>query len=498
MSGDAYGALEKRFRRHAALAEAAGVLHWDASTMMPAGGAAARAEQLAALKRVGHEILTHGEVEELLDAAEAAGGLGEWQAANLREMRREWRHAAGIEPALVEAFSKACSAAEMEWREARPANDFAAVSAPLGRVLDLVREVGAAKAAAFGTSAYDALLDQFEPGLRAARVDSLFDDLAAFLPDFIEAALTRQAAEPAPLPLEGPFPAAAQRALGLELMAALGFEFEHGRLDESLHPFCGGVPDDVRITTRYDEADFTQTLMAVLHETGHALYERGLPAAWRLQPVGRARGMGVHESQSLLIEMQACRSREFLGYAAPLMARAFGAQGPAWEADNLYRLYTRVGRGLIRVEADEATYPAHVILRYRLERAMVAGDLAVADLPGAWGEGMAVLLDVVVPDDRRGCLQDIHWFDGAWGYFPSYTIGAMMAAQLVEAARRAAPAIPEALGAGDFGPLVGWLRGAVHGRASLVDAATLMVEATGRPLDPAVFKAHLEARYLGA
>jgi carboxypeptidase Taq len=226
------------------------------------------------------------------------------------------------------------------------------------------------------------------------------------------------------------------------------------------------------------------------------MYERGLPAAWRTQPVGQARGMSVHESQSLLIEMQACRGREFLAFAAPLLREAFGGDGPAWESENLYRHYTRVAPGYIRVEADEVTYPAHVILRYRLERAMIAGDLSLADLPGAWAEGMRRLIGIVPPDDRLGCLQDIHWPDGAWGYFPTYTLGAMTAAQLFAAARAADPDIVPAIARGDFAPLFAWLRANVHGLASLLPTDALLVRATGRPLDTAAFTAHLEARYL--
>ncbi len=308
--------------------------------------------------------------------------------------------------------------------------------------------------------------------------------------------LERQRARPAPLPLDGPFDVAAQRALGVKLMAALGFEFAHGRLDVSHHPFCGGTPDDVRITTRFDPADFTSSLMAVLHETGHALYERGLPAAWRHQPVGGARGMSLHESQSLLIEMQACRSRAFAEFAAPLARAAFGGAGPAWDADNLHRLSTRVVPGLIRVDADEVTYPAHVILRYRLERALLAGELDLADLPGAWRDGMRSLLGIAPDDDKDGCLQDIHWPSGAWGYFPTYTLGAMTAAQLFAAARTQLPGLIKDLARGDFSQLLGWLRANVHGHGSRYSAAELLTRATGAPLGVAAFKRHLEARYL--
>jgi carboxypeptidase Taq len=252
----------------------------------------------------------------------------------------------------------------------------------------------------------------------------------------------------------------------------------------------------VRITTRYDEADFTQSLLGVLHETGHALYERGLPAAHARQPVGEAAGMAAHESQSLIVEMQACRTDEFLGFLGPELAAAFGADPAAYAPANLAGLWRRIERGFIRVEADEMTYPAHVILRFRLEQALIAGDLALIDLPDAWNEGMRALLGIVPPDDAQGCLQDIHWYYGAFGYFPSYTLGAMAAAQLMAAARRAAPGLGAALGQGDLSLLLGWLRTEVHGRASLFGFNDLLRAATGKPLDPADFEAHLTARYL--
>jgi carboxypeptidase Taq len=494
----AYQDLEARFRRLNTLREAAGVLHWDMSTVMPEGGAGARSEQLATLEVVCHEMLTDPALADLLAAAEAeAGQLDPWARANLREMRREWRHATALEADLVEALAKATMACEMTWRKARPENDFAAVLPAFEEVLALTRRAAAAKADALGRSPYDALLDQYEPGAAIARIAPVFDDLAAFLPGFLGEVMERQAAADAPLAPQGPFPEEAQEALGRRLMAAAGFDFAHGRLDVSLHPFCGGVPDDVRITTRYDESDFAKALMGVLHETGHAMYERGLPAEWRLQPVGQARGMALHESQSLLVEMQVCRGRDFVGYLAPLAAEAFGGAGPAWTADNLLRLANKVEPGFIRVDADEVTYPAHIILRTRLERAMIAGDLAPADLPGAWNEGLKALLGITPPDDRLGCLQDIHWYDGAWGYFPTYTLGAMTAAQLYATAVEEVPEIPAAIGRGDCAPLMAWLSDKVHAKGSLMSAEDLLTEATGKPLDPEVFKSHLQARYLG-
>ena len=291
----------------------------------------------------------------------------------------------------------------------------------LREVLALQRETARHKGEALGLAPYDALLDQYDPGLRQARIDPIFATLRDALPTLIDEARTRQEREGAPIPLVGPFPAAAQRALGETLMRALGFDFTRGRLDTSLHPFCGGATGDVRITTRYCESNFTRATMGVLHETGHALYEQGRPREWLRQPVGDARGMTIHESQSLLIEMQACRTRAFLDYLAPLVRAIFGRDDAALSAGNLHRIYTRVEPGFIRVDADEVTYPAHILLRYDLERALIGGELEVANLPAAFNAGMRDSLGLTVTDDALGCLQDIHWPSGAWGYFPTYT-----------------------------------------------------------------------------
>jgi carboxypeptidase Taq len=486
-----YAQLESRFARLSHLDQATGFLHWDMSAVMPEGGAASRGEQLATLKTLSHQMLTAPETGEWLAAA-ADENLNPWQTANLSEMRRDWLHAASVPGPLVEQLSKACSACEMTWRQARPASDFAMAAEPLAKVLELTREVANIKSQALGLSPYDALLDQYEPGGRSVEIEALFADLGAFLPGFLQEVLTRQGEAPE-LP-KGPFPVKTQKIVGLAMMKTLGFDFGHGRLDESLHPFCGGTPDDVRITTRYDAANFLPSLFGVIHETGHALYEQGLPARWRHQPVGRARGMSLHESQSLLMEMQACRSRGFFRHLAPLLAKQFGGTG--WDADCLYDATMRVKPDFIRVDADEVTYPAHVILRFRLEKALIAGELELAGLPSAWNQGMRELLGITPPDDRRGCLQDIHWFDGAFGYFPTYSLGAMTAAQLFDAASRAIPNLEEAIEAGYFAPLLSWLRAKVHGQASLLDSGELLRQATGRKLDAEIFKAHLRRRYL--
>ncbi|MBE7210260.1 MAG: carboxypeptidase M32 [Gluconacetobacter diazotrophicus] len=492
---NAYARLERRFARLQHLDDALGILGWDKETTMPLGAAEARGEQIATLSVMRHELICASEVADWLDEADGDAGLDRMQAANLREMRRDRAHAAGVPAELVEAASRASTRCEVAWRRARAESDFASLLPTLGEVLDTQRTVAQAKGEALGLAPYDALLDQYDPGLRAAAVEPVFGQLERELPELLGAVLERQRGMASPPPFRGPFPVAEQRALGEELMRALGFDATRGRLDVSTHPFCGGATDDVRITTRYDEADFSSALMGVLHETGHALYEQNRPRALIAQPAGRARGMAMHESQSLLVEMQACRSEPFLRWLAGRLERRFGAQ-PAFAPDALVAHYRTVRPGLIRVDADEVTYPAHIMLRFRLERAMIAGNLALPDLPAAFGDGMRTLLGVEVPDDRHGCLQDIHWPGGAWGYFPTYTLGAIMAAQLFGAAVAHDPAVVAELADGRFGTLTTWLRRAIHERGSTASSGEILRDATGSDLDAGAFLSHLRSRYL--
>jgi carboxypeptidase Taq len=493
---EAYGELERRFERMYLLRDAAAFLEWDAATWMPDGAAHARGLQLSALRVQRHELLTEPAVAELLARAGDAD-LDAWQRANVEEMRRERLHATAVPADLVAARSQAASACEMRWRAARRADDFAGLLPLFEEVLKLTREVAAAKAPALGLDPYDALLDEWEPGGRASEIDRVFAEVEGFLPGLVARAIEAQSRAPAPKLAEGPFPAEKQKLLAERVMRALGFDFAHGRLDVSAHPFCTGVPEDVRITTRWDEADFANGLFGVVHETGHSMYERQLPARWRRQPVGQARGMSTHESQSLLFEMQAARTPELVGWIAGVARDVFGGDGPGWSADALLGHVQKVQRSLIRIDADEVTYALHVILRYRLERALIAGDLALKDLPGAFADGMERLVGVRPPSDRDGCLQDIHWPSGTFGYFPTYTLGALTAAQLFAAAVRDVPSIPGALGRGDASPLLGWLGEKVHGLASSCTPGQIVERATGAPLDPKIFQRHLERRYLG-
>ncbi len=492
----AYDRLAARFARIATIGEAGAMLGWDAAAMMPPGGGAARGDQLAVLAGLSHGLLIEPAVADDIAEASARPEADPWRAANLALIRHAHVRATALPADLVEAQARANSACEKIWREARRHSDFASVRPLLAEVVHLVRQGAQALSPALGLSPYDALMDGFQRGITAADVTPVFADYESFLRSALPRALELQAGRPAPLRPQGPFPEDAQEALCRAMAARAGLDFTHARLDRSTHPFCGGTPTDVRITTRYDTEDFSQSLLGVLHETGHAIYERGLPEAYRRQPVGEAAGMAAHESQSLIVEMQACRSDAFLRFLGPELQAVFGGDPAPYRAENLAGLWRRIGRGPIRVDADEMTYPAHIILRFRLEQALIAGDLAVADLPGAWNEGLRALLGILPPDDARGCLQDIHWYDGAFGYFPSYTLGAMAAAQLMAAARRGVPSLDAAMAKGDLSPLMGWLRAKVHGVGSLLGFNDLMRAATGKKLDPADFTAHLTARYL--
>lgn len=493
-----YGKLHSRFKRIGDLNHALAMLSWDEAAVMPAGGGEVRAESMATLAGMVHELVADDETGDLAAAA-LDEDLDAWQTANVGLIRRDWQKAQALPGDLVMALSKATSTCEQAWRSARAENDWAAVEDKLETVLSLTQEKAAALGDALDCTPYDALLDEYQSGLAKSQVDPLFAQLRDVLPALIDQAIDRQAD---PLPINASFSPDQQAALGRTLMANLGFDFERGMLGVSHHPFCGGEPDDTRITTRYNEDDFLESMFAVLHETGHALYQQGLPKAWRGQPVGDADGMALHESQSLLMEMQVCRGAPFLDFAAPTIQRSLlGAEtdAPEWRPDNLLRLAKRVRRGFIRVDADELTYPLHVILRYELETALLDGGLTVADIPDAWHEKMSRYLGLSTAGNfRDGCMQDVHWFTGLFGYFPSYTLGAVIAAQLFATIRERVAGIDDAIRRGEFAVLLNWLRTNVHRRGRLVPAMELIAEVTGAPLAPTAFLAHLKARYLDA
>lgn len=494
----AYGVLNDRFATAGKLGAARALLFWDSQTNMPPGAAWSRGEQLAAIDATCSELVAAPDAADLFETADQAlDALSPAERANLVEMRRVWRHQAAVPKDLLMEKARQCSALQGVWLKAKASNDFAPFAEGFARLLPLHREIAAAKGEALGLAPYDALMDEVDPGLSTALADRVFDDLEVTLPALLAEVIERQSAWPKPIPFSGDFSVERQRALSYQLLAAVGHSLEHSRIDSAPHPFAlAGSPGDVRITTRFDADNVRFAVMATLHEAGHALYEAGLPRALAFSPAGDARGATAHESQSLMVEMQAARSCEFLTWLAPRMAEAFGGDPAAWRFENVLNAYRRVGEGYIRVEADEISYPLHIILRYRLERALLSGDLAVEDLPGAWSDLSQTLFGRRPPDHARGCLQDIHWAMGLFGYFPNYALGATFAAQLFETAVGEDPAIRDRLAEGDFGPYRAWVGPRVHHRGSQVAFADLVRDATGGPLSPEALKRHLRRRYL--
>ncbi|HEY6644715.1 carboxypeptidase M32 [Povalibacter sp.] len=491
-----YQQLEQEFRRLHAFRSAASILRWDSAVMMPRGSSDLRGEQLAALETESHALLVSPRVSRLIERADAnAQMLEDWQIANLHEMRRERDHSIATPRSLVSRLAKVTSKAEVKWLEAKQKSDFSIFAPHLEEVIGLLRDKASLLGKALNLDPYDALADEFSPGLRSEQIDTVFTALGRRLPGLIHEVIEHQERRPA-LEITGRFSTSKQRGLATELMKAFGFPFDRGRLDESEHPFTGGAPGDIRITTRFSASEPLTGLMGVLHETGHAMYDVGLPEAWRGLPVGRDRGMAMQESQSLLLEMLICRNRPFLQYLKPLLEKAFGVSGPEWEVENLYRLLTRVRRSLVRVDADEVTYPVHILLRYELETEILRGELRVKDLPEVWNTRIEDRLGVRPSNDSEGCLQDVHWAVGSFGYFPSYAMGGVIAAQLYESLRADRPELDQEIAAGHFAGLFDWLKQNVHGLGASISMPELIQRATGKPLTAAAWLRYAEGKYL--
>jgi carboxypeptidase Taq len=495
MSTPTYDDLASHFTRLHHYAHLGSIVGWDRAANMPPKGNDARAAAMAELAALMHRLRTEPTLGQRIARAEQEP-LDDGQRANLREIAREWQLATALPESLVTRRQLAGARCEHAWRTQRPANDWAGFLENWRPVVAIAREEAALLADKTGLAKYDALMDRFEPGTTCATLDRVFGDVRRWLPGLIDRVVERQSHQPLLVP-QGPFAVDQQRALCQRVVRLLGFDFDAGRMDVSAHPFCGGVPEDVRMTTRYREDEFLPALMGTVHETGHGRYEQNRPRDLLGQPVSEARSMAIHESQSLSFEMQLGGHPGFARVIAPLLVEAFGEQ-PAFEPGNLLRLMTRVQRGLIRVDADEVTYPAHVILRYEIERPLIEGAIEPEDVPALWDAKMAELLHLDTRGNfKDGPLQDVHWPEAIFGYFPCYSLGAMYAAQWFAAMRRAMPDLDAHIDRGDFAPVFDWLRDNIWHQGSRWTTDELAVRASGEVLNPAFFKAHLERRYLG-
>ena len=497
----AYDQLRAHVRQAAVLGSVQSTLAWDQETMMPASAAALRAEQLGALATIVHQRWTDPRLGDLLSACEADASLLRDSAAgaNLRELRRDYDRARKLPTDLVAEITRTASEAMEAWKHARAASDFRAFAPWLRKTFDLQRRkaecLGVPRAAPGETTTlYDALVEDYEPGMTAQRIAAAFKPLREALTPLI-ASVARAPRTPDESINHVKVSLERQSEFNRLVAAAVGFDFSGGRLDISTHPFSDGIgPGDTRMTTRYRDDHFPEACFTTLHESGHSLYEQGLPKHDALgQPIAQAVSLGIHESQSRMWENFVGRSRAFWEWALPQAKRLFGGM-EGITVDHAFQAANTVRPGFIRVESDEATYNLHIMLRFDLERALLAGDMSVDDLPGVWNERMKSDLGLTVPDDRRGCLQDVHWSMGAVGYFPTYTLGNLYAAQFWEKINSDIPDLTTRHGRGEFRPLLDWLRTRIHSQGRRHSAPDLCRSITGKPPSHEPLIRHLKGK----
>ncbi len=487
-----YESLLAEIREIGQLESVESLLDWDLETHMPPNGLKARAEQLSVMARLAHDRKTSPQLGELLsklngDSSDPA------EATNIRETRRIYDRAVKVPVELVGRIASVSAIAKGAWGKARQDSAFDAFAPHLSELLELKREV--ADRVGHDGDRYDALLSEFEPGATTDEVAGVFGALRGPLSEFVRQ-LTESSTKPDPSVLARRFPQAAQEQLARILAAAIGFDFKSGRLDVSTHPFCSGsTPHDVRLTTRYDERFFSAAIFGTLHEAGHGVYEQGLDANHMFTPMGSAVSLGIHESQSRMWENMIGRSRAFWEHFYPQCQAAFRESLTDVSLDGFVAAINTVQPSLIRVEADEVTYNLHIILRFELERDMIAERLSVTDIPEMWNTKIKELLGITPNNDAEGCLQDIHWSMGTFGYFPTYALGNLYAAQFLAAARRAVPDLTERIARGDLTSLLDWLRTNIYRHGQRYRANELVEVVTGQPLSIEPFMSYLRERF---
>lgn len=487
-----YEELIRRLQHQADVASALALLEWDQETFLPPGAQASRTRQIGALSAILHEMRTAPAFLDLVDdLATRTGDLTPEQATDVRETKWQLDRKRALEPALVRERSMLNADARAAWITAREKDDFAALAPFLERIVAMERRV--ARSIDASRPPYEVLLEEYEPGASLTAVERLFAELRGGLLPLVEQLRILPPERTSAAALRGSFPVDRQRSLNRRVAAAIGFDFSRGRLDEAVHPFSTTIGEDVRLTTRYDESDLRYALYSTIHEAGHGMYEQGLDQAAFGTPRGSACSLGVHESQSRLWENQVGRSTAFWRYLLPLARREY----PDLASRSLEEVVLAANEArpsLIRTEADEITYNLHIILRFELERSLIDETIHVSDLPSAWREKMRAYLGVTPESDREGVLQDVHWASGTVGYFPTYTLGNVYAAQLARAAESALGPIDELVAAGEFRVLLGWLRENVHRHGQTYRSTRLIERATGSPPNVAPLLDHLRRK----
>ncbi len=492
-----YLELRRLLRQAATLGSVGSALGWDQETFMPAGGGAHRADQLSTLAEMTHAKRTDPRIGELIHACESDKNLlaDGARAANIREIRRDYARATKLPGELVAEIAKTTSLAQDAWKDARAKSDFAQFAPWLTKVLGLMRTKGTLYGVPASGELYDALLDEYEPSATAAQIEAIFTPLQARLTPLV-AELTGAKHRPLDALKGIDVPQQQQHAFGLEVLKAIGFDLRRGRLDTTTHPFCTELgPDDTRLTTRYNTSSCLEPLSSTMHEAGHGMYEQGLPKGEHYgEPLGEAISLGIHESQSRLWENLVGRSRAFWAWGLPVAKGLYKGKLDHLNLEQVYGAVNVVERSFIRVESDEATYNLHIMLRFGLERALVGGELAIKDLPGEWNKRFKGLIGLDVPDDRRGCLQDVHWAFGLVGYFPTYTLGNLYAAQWWEKMHADMPELDAQMARGEFGKIRGWLNTNVHAHGRHYHAGELCERVTGKPLSAEPYMRTLEGK----
>lgn len=494
-------ALEKfkeQWARISVLDQTVAILSWDMETYMPEGGVHARSEQIALLSELAHQWLVSDDTARLLEDAERETKDGDYfspEVSMLRAARRAFDQRVKIPHELVSRMARTTTKANTIWVEARAKADFSAFAPILGELISLNREQ--ADCLGYTEHRYDALLDLFEPDLKTSAVEKLFAEMKGELVPLVKEISARPAVSDSSF-LNQTFSAAAQEAFGLIVLRDMAYDFKRGRQDRSAHPFTTSfTPYDVRITTRFDENDLLSALFSTIHEGGHALYDQGLPIEYMNTPLCQPISLGVHESQSRLWENIIGRSRFFWKHYLPVLKRHFPGQLDDVDLERFYRAVNRTKPGFIRVESDELTYNLHIFIRFEIEKELIGGSLETRDIPPVWNEKYRHYLGITPPDDARGCLQDIHWAHGAFGYFPTYTIGNLLSAQLFNKAVSDHPSIPSEIEEGNCGTLLAWLRDHVHRHGSRYTFAELVKEITGGEVQVKPFMKYLSEKFRG-
>jgi carboxypeptidase Taq len=492
-----YLLLEKELEQIAQITNVINILYWDIAVNIPARSIDSRTDEIVLLSSMVHSKLKSNKLTELVEASfENIHLLDIWQSANLREIQKQITEATCINDDLMKIYTNASTKCELVWREARKNNDYLALKPHLQVVLNCVQQMAQSKAKIFQMTPYDALIDTYDPDRKTSEIRSVFNNIKNAIPILMNQVIDKQSSQRI-LPITNGVSKDKQKLIALRLMEIIGFDSTMGRLDESTHPFCRGTPYDVRLTNRYDEHNFLAGIMGIIHETGHGLYEQALPRKYKNQPVGKAKGMAIHESQSLFMEMQISRSREFCEFLSKLIQDEFSLTGSEYSGENLYNLMTKVKPSFIRVDADEITYPMHVILRFELEELLINNDLTLDDLPHYWNSKMQEYLGITPTTDRDGCMQDIHWPMGSFGYFPSYTNGAIIASMLMKKVKTKNGNIKTEIARGDFTNINQFLDENIRNHGSLKSTNELIKDATGEEqIESNIFLNYLKQKYL--